>query len=334
MGVHVFDELGREYYVGDVFSNEMVEQPLVTERREVYTFPIGNAEMVQLAFSGIYIVYGDMLLNKTQRLRYEITGEIDMVEMHFTLQGNGQMMNLASGKEHHFKANQHNLHYTPLFSGIGQYGGVLNKYKFFEVHFTKRFFFELAKESCPSLMHFAEMIASGEEIDLSRENMPISFAMHQCINDIMNANFTGRLKLLYLQSKCIELLTLQSQMYEDAIRSAPAASCIIKPGHDTDSIYFAREYLMQHAAQPPSLSELAKIAGINEFKLKQGFKALFNNTVFGYLTDYKLNQARELIVGDIPIKEVADRLGYSSVQHFNSAFRKKFGMPPGKVRKK
>ena len=120
-------------------------------------------------------------------------------------------------------------------------------------------------------------------------------------------------------------------MYEDAVCTSSFIIC--KPGYDTDSIHFAREYLLQNATQPPSLTELAKIAGINEFKLKQGFKALYNNTVFGYLTDFKLNQARELLVCNLPIKEVADRLGYSSVQHFNSAFRKKFGLPPGKVKK-
>jgi AraC-like DNA-binding protein len=272
-----------------------------------------------------------MYLYETQRLKYEITGDIDLVEMHFTLQGNGMMKNLYSGKEHHFKANEHNMHYTPLFAGIGQYGGNLDRYKFFEVHFTTRFFFELAKDSSPSLMQFAEKIAKGSEDDLSRNNMPISFAMHQCIKEIMNASFTGGLKLLFLQSKCIELLTLQAQMYEEVASTSSPIIC--KPGHDADSIHFAREYLLQHAAQPPSLTELAKIAGINEFKLKQGFKALFNNTVFGYLTDFKLNQARELLVSNIPIKEVADQLGYSSVQHFNSAFRKKFGCPPGKVKK-
>ncbi len=66
----------------------------------------------------------------------------------------------------------------------------------------------------------------------------------------------------------------------------------------------AREYLLEHALQPPSLTELAKIAGINEFKLKQGFKQVFNNTVYGYLSDYKLNQARELLVqGNMAIKK-------------------------------
>ena len=333
MGVNVYDELGRQYCVGDLFTANIVEQPLVTEKREVYSFPFGNAELVQLAFCGIYIVYGDMFLYETKKLNFEITGEIDLVEMHFTLQGEGMMKNLISGKEHHFKSNQHNLHYTPVFTGTGQYSGGLNHYKFFEVHFTTRFFLELAKDCSPSLMRFAEKIANGNENDLSRENLPITFAMHQCINEIMHANFTGGLKLLFLQSKCIELLTLQSQMYEDAERTETASSIICKPGHDTDSIHFAREYLLQHAAQPPSLCELARVAGINEFKLKQGFKVLFNNTVFGYLTDYKLTQARELLVSNVSIKEVADQLGYSSVQHFNSAFRKKFGMPPGKVKR-
>ncbi|MBO9203174.1 MULTISPECIES: hypothetical protein [Niastella] len=150
MSVKVYDENGHQYKVGDVFSTKIVEQPLVTERREIYSFPFGDAEMVQIAFAGIYIVYGDMVLNKTKRLNYEITGDVDLVEMHFTLQGGSIMKNLLSGKEHHFKANQHNMHYTPLFAGTGQYGGELERYKFIEVHFTTRFFLELAKDSNPS----------------------------------------------------------------------------------------------------------------------------------------------------------------------------------------
>ena len=198
MGVKVYDEMGRKYEVGDIFTQEMVEQPLVTERRDVYSFPIGDAEMVQLAFSGIYIVYGDLLMKQRQRLNYEVTGHIDLVEMHFTLQGNGTMKNTHSGKEHHFKANEHNMHYTPVFSGTGEYGGH-ERYKFMEVHFTTRFFFELSKDSSPSLMQFAESIAKGDENDLSRRNMPISFAMHQFINENINASFTGGFKFLLLK---------------------------------------------------------------------------------------------------------------------------------------
>src|SRR5688572_18257340 len=240
MGVNVYDENGRLYKVGEVFSQAVVEQPLVTERREIFSFPFGDAEVVQMAFSGIYIVYGDMMLYETRRLSYEITGDVDLVEMHFTLHGDGMMKNLLSGKEHRFKTNEHNMHYTPVLAGTGEYGGI-SRYKFLEVHFTTRFFLELAQNSSPSLMRFAETIAKGKENDLSRENMPISFAMHQCIHDIMNVKLTGGLKMLYLQSKCIELLAMQAQMYEDALNTAVCTpSLIVKPGHDTDSIYFAK----------------------------------------------------------------------------------------------
>lgn len=328
MAVKVYDETGQQYIVGNIFPISIVEQPLVTERKEIYSFPFGDAELVQIAFSSVYIVYGDMQVYKNRILNFHIMGQ-DLVEMHFTLAGSGKVRNEASGKEYSFEKNQHNLHYTREFLGSGKYNGQ-DRYKFCEVHFTTRFFCELAQDSSPVLMQFAEKIQKGQEAEYSHDNLPISFAMHQCINDIMNCKVTGGLKLLFLQSKCIELLALQAQMYEDADRKS---SLICKSDYDKDCIYFAKEYLLQHAIQPPSLTDLAKIAGINEFKLKQGFKEVFNNTVFGYLTDYKLNQARDLLLSsNVAIKDVADQLGYSSVQHFNSAFRKKFGVTPGKIK--
>lgn len=319
---------GEKFILSDNFYRDSIGRPLVTEKREVFSFPFGDAELVRLVFSGIYIVYGDMQLYESRLLHFEMLDHDDLVEMHFTLAGAGTMYDDMHGGQYHFKENEHNMHYMPQFVGSGDYGQD-QRYKFFEVHFTTRFFLELAKQGSPGLMRFAEAIESGKITQLSRENLPISFAMHQCIREIMGGGFEGGLKLLFLQSKCIELLTLQARMYEEA---APKISLLNTP--DKDRIYYAREYLLEHVLEPPSLTELAKVAGINEFKLKQGFKQVFNNTVFGYLSDYKLSQARELLLqGNIPIKEVADNLGYSSVQHFSHAFRKKFGMPPGRVGK-
>ncbi len=322
---------GERFVMSDTFYRDNVGRPLVTEKREVFSFPFGDAEIVRLAFSGIYIVYGDMQLYESRRLHFEVQEHDDLVEMHFTLSGSGTMTDEIYGGQYSFRENEHNLHYMPRFVGSGDYQHK-QRYKFFEVHFTTQFFLELAQSGSPGLRRFADIIASGNVSLLSQENLPISFAMHQCIRDVMHCGCEGGLKLLFLQSKCIELLSLQAQMYEDAASRSP--SRIYTSPHDKDRIYQAREYLLEHALQPPSLTELAKIAGINEFKLKQGFRQVFNNTVYGYLSDYKLNQARELLVhGNIAIKEVADDLGYSSVQHFSNAFRKKFGIPPGKVRK-
>ncbi|MDF2188250.1 AraC family transcriptional regulator [Paraflavitalea sp. CAU 1676] len=329
MQISVSDGKGTDFILHDTFYRDNIGNLLVAELREVYSFPFGDAELVRLTFPGIYIVYGDMVMKEARQLHFSMEDHTELVEMHFSLLGSGVVVNDLNGGTYDFRPNEHNMHYTPDFKGSGEYEENA-RYKFFEVHFTKQFFLELAQSGSPGLRRFAEMIAAGKVSQFSRSNMPISFAMHQCIRDVMNCSCEGGLKLLFLQSKCIELLTLQAQMYENTERKIVVSPSIV----DKDRICFARDYLVDHVLQPPSLTELAKIAGINEFKLKQGFKQVFNNTVYGYLSDYKLEQAREqLLGGHIAIKEVADHLGYSSVQHFSNAFRKKFGLPPGQVRK-
>jgi AraC-like DNA-binding protein len=96
---------------------------------------------------------------------------------------------------------------------------------------------------------------------------------------------------------------------------------------------YAREYLISHMETPPGLSELARIIGINEYKLKRGFKEMFGNTVFGYLSDLRLEMAKnELLENRNTASTIASELGYSSVQHFSNAFKKKFGYAPSKLK--
>ena len=103
--------------------------------------------------------------------------------------------------------------------------------------------------------------------------------------------------------------------------------------YDQERLLFARDYLIQHLHLPPSLPELARIAGLNEFKLKNGFKELFGQPVFAYLAEYRLQEAQaQLLEGRKTASELAFELGYSSLQHFSTAFKKKFGVSPRELR--
>ena len=83
----------------------------------------------------------------------------------------------------------------------------------------------------------------------------------------------------------------------------------------------------------PAGTELSRIAGINEFKLKRGFKEVFGQTVFGYLNDERMDLAKsDLLEKQKSITEIAFELGFSSVQHFSNAFKKKFGVSPRGVK--
>lgn len=104
---------------------------------------------------------------------------------------------------------------------------------------------------------------------------------------------------------------------------------------DIEKLHEIRNLLLANRQIPFSIEELAKIAGINRTKLQAGFKELFGNTVFGYLSDQRLEDARRLILdgGNMSISEVAATAGYKNPQHFTAAFKRKFGVLPRDVRR-
>ncbi len=316
-------ELGRSFVPGGG-----QEPLLVRERREKLSFSFGNLELVELSLPDIYIVYGDMQL-KHSHFRIRSMDMPDTVELHFSLGGEGILENHACGRTYHFRPNEHNIVYIPEFDCSISYAND-QPFRFFEIHFSRSRFLELAEHTTETMQRFLENVDKGRHGDLGQESMPITLPMHQCLQEIMHCKFTGGLKLLFLQAKCMEVLTLQAEAFDRVSQRQPQT--VIRSAYEKERILYAHEYLLSHMAEPPSLEQLATIAGINTFKLKNGFKELFNNTVFGLLTDVRLNTARERILSGEAIKDVADELGYSSVQHFGTAFRKKFGVTPGTIK--
>lgn len=328
MGINVGQDYGTWKKVGGSFDTVPVQGSLIKERKEKYSFSFSDAELVQINIPGIYIVYGDIMF-KQQQLYFHPTYDVpDMIKLRFTLSGSGTIFNEVNKKKYIFGSNQQNIIYMPELDGKGEYD-THRSYRFFEVHFSREKFLHLSENSCRALQVLADHVDLGHYAQIAEENLPISWAMQSCIQDMLNCKYTEGLKLMFLESKCIELLVLQAEAFEQAAaekQSVPAPSA-----YDKDCLYYARDYLIEHIHQPPSVAELAKLCGINEFKLKQGFKGLFDSSIFAYLSDYRLNHAKEMLREGRSIKAVAFGLGYSSVQHFSNAFRKKFATTPGKV---
>lgn len=329
MGINVGKNYGAWKNVGGSFDDLRVQNGLVTKKKNKYSFSFSDAEFIQINIPGIYMVYGDITF-KQQQMYFSPTNEVpDMIKMRFTLSGSGTIFNRINKQQYVFNSNQQNIIYMPELDGTGQYD-TGQCYRFFEVHFAKEKFLQLAEHSTKALQVLADHIDTGYYMQLGDHNLPISWPMQHCIRDILDCDYPEGLKHLFIESKCIELLVLQAEAFERSIHQKQPA--VLSSNYDRECIYQARDYLIQNIHQPPSVAELAKICGINEFKLKQGFKGLFDNSIFGYLSDYRLNHAKELLLDGISIKSVAFMLGYSSVQHFSNAFRKKFAVTPGKLK--
>ena len=147
------------------------------------------------------------------------------------------------------------------------------------------------------------------------------------LNQLSMVNLSEAAEKLYYQGKVLELLSLYFSEKKAATENCP----FLNDEEVVRKIKNAKDYLLKHSENPPSLKELAKLAGLNEYQLKVGFKQIYGNTVYGFLLDHKLTNAQLLLdTAKYKVNEVAYQIGYTNPSHFIAAFKKKFGVTPKK----
>lgn len=117
----------------------------------------------------------------------------------------------------------------------------------------------------------------------------------------------------------------------DAFREPVAAPNTAISERDRRRLYQARDRLLNDLSQPPTLAELARETGLNQYKLKNGFRALFGTSVYALFQQQRMQAARALLQCH-NVTETAILMGYSNISHFSTAFRKQFGVLPRDLR--
>lgn len=103
---------------------------------------------------------------------------------------------------------------------------------------------------------------------------------------------------------------------------------------DVRKLSLAHGILESRYASPPSLLELAKEIGLNDYKLKLGFKQCYGTTVFGFIRKVRMERAMELLHnGEANVTEAALTVGYRNVSAFSQTFRQTYGVSPSEVKK-
>ena len=91
--------------------------------------------------------------------------------------------------------------------------------------------------------------------------------------------------------------------------------------------------LLQITADIPKLTDLAQKYNVTPSKLNQSFLNKYSQSIYSFLSNQRLEQAYQaLSKTNIPMKTLAHKIGYSHVNHFITAFKKKFGVTPGSIR--
>lgn len=84
----------------------------------------------------------------------------------------------------------------------------------------------------------------------------------------------------------------------------------------------------------PTVEELASQYGCSPRTLNSEFAAEYGQPVQSFIAEYRFSRAHAALQQtSVPMKVLASQLGYSHVNHFIGAFKKRFGYPPGSLRK-
>ncbi len=156
----------------------------------------------------------------------------------------------------------------------------------------------------------------------------VSPAIAVVLSQIMNYNLHPSIKELYIKGKVYELVSLYFNKSSDTdLEQCP----FLVDEDNVKRIRQAKEIMIAHMAEPPSLTDLAQEIGLSLKKLKEGFKQIYGDSVYSFLFDYKMEHARRLLeTGQHNVNEVGLKVGYSTSSHFIAAFKKKYGTTPKK----
>jgi AraC-like DNA-binding protein len=191
------------------------------------------------------------------------------------------------------------------------------------VHIEPHIFQQWSGETCDDL---PDLLRPDDQRYFERSGTPTA-AMQMAVQAILHCPFQGLTQRLYLESKVWELMAL---LIEDLkITPDSVSQPALKPD-DVERIHYASKLLRRQITHPPSLMELARAVGINDHKLKVGFRQVFGTTVFGYLHEHRMERSRQLLEsGDLSVTAAAEAVGFASRGHFAAAFRRKYGVNPG-----
>ena len=148
------------------------------------------------------------------------------------------------------------------------------------------------------------------------------------LSQILRAKVHDSMRALYFKGKVYELLSLYFNKNTDTdLEQCP----FLVDEENVRKIRQAKEIIIERMSEPPTLNELSKEIGLSLKKLKEGFKQLYGETVYGYLLDHKMTEAQRMLDSkNFNVNEVGLKLGYSTASHFIVAFKKKYGTTPKK----
>ncbi|MEX0361586.1 helix-turn-helix domain-containing protein [Flagellimonas sp.] len=270
---------------------------------------------------GFYVL---KIQNDTDQTRF-VEREIDssFIQFHFCLKGGGKF-NFNQGNYQLEVSEENSLLLYNTQKDLPLNLSVFPDTWLLSVVMTIRKFHSLFSNEASYIPFLSE--ENKEKKYYSQE--VVTPAMAVVLSQLMNYNLHPSIKTLYVKGKIYELMSL----YFNKTQDADLEQCPFLADEDNvKRLKLAKEIIISRMAEPPTLAELSQEIGLSLKKLKEGFKQIYGDSVYGFLFDYKMEYARKMLeAGGHNVNEVGLKVGYSTASHFIASFKKKYGTTPKK----
>ncbi|MEN8966058.1 MAG: helix-turn-helix transcriptional regulator [Polaribacter sp.] len=175
-------------------------------------------------------------------------------------------------------------------------------------------------------------------VDSDHENRFSSYGtlnlkMADLIDSIQNINAKGMLKILKIEARVYEILSMHIQQHNKILSRKKTPLGINKTTLKT--IRNIGNEILKYPSREYNLHELSLNSGITQAKLQKGFKFLYNRTVTEYIRHIRLENARDMLKStDLNISQIVYSIGFSSRSYFSKVFKEKYNITPNQFKKK
>lgn len=160
----------------------------------------------------------------------------------------------------------------------------------------------------------------------------LNLRMADHVNAINKIKSKGMVRLLKIEAKVYEILSLHIQEHDLASKGIQLPTSLLK--RELKIIKGLTKKINDEPSYNYSLEQLSYESGLSQVKLQEGFKFLYNRTVTEYIRHVRLETSRELIrTTDLNISQIVYTIGFTSRSYFSKIFREKYGITPFEYKK-
>lgn len=159
--------------------------------------------------------------------------------------------------------------------------------------------------------------------------IPVCCKLKSVLNGLVNHPYSGSIENIYINAQ-LQMLLLYSMDCMVGEKDIETINCkFLTNEADKEKIQKARELLIQHIGEPITIKDLSRKVAMNECYLKKGFKETYGRTIFDFYQSQRMEHAKYLLYEKgLSVTDVSMLLGYSSISHFSTAFKKHTGLKP------